>query len=109
MKRKIPLLLILFLLGAVILAGCAQPPTLDVTPETAATTEAQTAERATPAPEAAATPEFKTWAEAPEMTIDPNTIYVATIKTEHGDIVVELDAKNAPITTNNFVFLAREG
>ncbi|HIQ12508.1 MAG TPA: peptidylprolyl isomerase, partial [Caldilineales bacterium] len=41
------------------------------------------------------------------MTIDPNTIYVATIKTEHGDIVVELDAKNAPITTNNFVFLAR--
>ncbi len=46
---------------------------------------------------------------APPMTIDPNKKYVATIKTAKGSIVVELDAKSAPQTVNNFVFLARDG
>jgi cyclophilin family peptidyl-prolyl cis-trans isomerase len=45
----------------------------------------------------------------PEMVIDPQKQYQATIKTEKGDIVVALDAENAPVTVNNFVFLAREG
>jgi cyclophilin family peptidyl-prolyl cis-trans isomerase len=45
----------------------------------------------------------------PEMEIDPGKTYVATIVTEKGDIVVELDADAAPRTVNNFVFLAREG
>ena len=45
----------------------------------------------------------------PAMQIDPNKNYTATFKTEHGDIVIDLFAKQAPITVNNFVFLAREG
>jgi cyclophilin family peptidyl-prolyl cis-trans isomerase len=45
----------------------------------------------------------------PEMRIDPNKRYTATFKTERGDIVVELFAKQAPVTVNNFVFLARDG
>jgi cyclophilin family peptidyl-prolyl cis-trans isomerase len=45
----------------------------------------------------------------PEMQIDPDTSYTATISTEKGDIVVQLDAGAAPQTVNNFVFLAREG
>jgi cyclophilin family peptidyl-prolyl cis-trans isomerase len=45
----------------------------------------------------------------PEMVIDPQKQYRATIKTAKGDIVVELDAESAPVTVNNFVFLAREG
>lgn len=45
----------------------------------------------------------------PEMVIDPDKEYQATIKTEKGDIVIALDSENAPITVNNFVFLAREG
>ncbi len=43
------------------------------------------------------------------MTIDVNKTYVATIKTAKGDIVVTLDAKSAPQTVNNFVFLANQG
>lgn len=43
------------------------------------------------------------------MTVDLSKRYTATITTPHGDIVAELFAKQAPVTVNNFVFLAREG
>jgi cyclophilin family peptidyl-prolyl cis-trans isomerase len=46
---------------------------------------------------------------APEMTIDPAKFYYATLKTELGDIKVQLFADRAPMTVNNFVFLSREG
>jgi cyclophilin family peptidyl-prolyl cis-trans isomerase len=45
----------------------------------------------------------------PPMSIDPSKRYTATIVTGLGDIVVELYADRAPVTVNNFVFLAREG
>lgn len=54
-------------------------------------------------------PAVKQWNAPPAMAIDVNKRYVATIKTVKGDIVVELAAKDAPITVNNFVFLARQG
>lgn len=46
---------------------------------------------------------------APEMQIDPNKSYTAHIATNRGTIDINLFAKDAPITVNNFVFLAREG
>jgi cyclophilin family peptidyl-prolyl cis-trans isomerase len=49
------------------------------------------------------------WSNPPEMTIDPTRKYSATLQTEKGDIVLQLFAAEAPITVNNFVFLAREG
>jgi len=45
----------------------------------------------------------------PAMQIDPSKAYAATIHTDKGDIVVELHAKKAPQTVNNFVFLAKDG
>jgi peptidylprolyl isomerase len=45
---------------------------------------------------------------APEMTIDPNKSYTATIETSKGTMKADLYAKEAPMTVNNFVFLARE-
>lgn len=49
------------------------------------------------------------YSQPPEMQIDPNKTYIATISTAKGDIVVQLDASAAPLTVNNFVFLARQG
>jgi len=44
----------------------------------------------------------------PAMQIDPDKNYQATISTSMGDITIELFAKDAPITVNNFVFLAKD-
>ena len=53
---------------------------------------------------------IKQWAEPPPMTIDPNKKYRAIVRTKGAiDFVIELYAKEAPMTVNNFVFLAREG
>jgi peptidyl-prolyl cis-trans isomerase B (cyclophilin B) len=43
------------------------------------------------------------------MVIDPAKTYAATVKTNRGDIEVDLFAAEAPKTVNNFVFLARDG
>ena len=45
----------------------------------------------------------------PEMAIDVNKSYSATIHTNHGDMTLDLHASEAPNTVNNFVFLAKEG
>jgi cyclophilin family peptidyl-prolyl cis-trans isomerase len=45
----------------------------------------------------------------PKIVIDTNKQFTATIKTTKGDIVVELAAKDAPFTTNNFISLSRTG
>lgn len=42
------------------------------------------------------------------MQIDPANSYTATIKTNRGDIVIDLYADKAPRTVNNFVSLARD-
>jgi len=51
----------------------------------------------------------KQYSGPPQMVIDPSKRYVATIATDGGDIVIELFADKAPVTVNNFVFLARDG
>ncbi len=52
---------------------------------------------------------YELYVQPPDMTIDPAKTYAATIKTAKGEIVVALDAQAAPLTVNNFVFLARAG
>jgi peptidyl-prolyl cis-trans isomerase B (cyclophilin B) len=52
--------------------------------------------------------EKKQYEKPPEMKIDPKKTYTATMKTNKGDIKLDLFAKDAPKTVNNFVFLARE-
>ncbi len=45
----------------------------------------------------------------PAMTIDFDKSYIATVHTDKGDIVMDLNAEYAPHHVNNFVFLARQG
>lgn len=56
-------------------------------------------------PPPAATP----YDDRPPMTIDTSATYVATVETTCGSIVLELVADRAPVTVNNFVFLAEDG
>lgn len=47
------------------------------------------------------------WSKAPALTINRAKTYYAHFVTTAGSFVVKLDAATAPITVNNFVFLAR--
>ena len=47
-----------------------------------------------------------TWKSAPAMTINTSKTYYAHFVTTAGTFVAKLDAATAPITVNNFVFLA---
>jgi len=51
----------------------------------------------------------KSYDKPPEMKIDPNKQYFATLDTSKGKIVLELFPKEAPKSVNNFVALARDG
>ncbi len=66
----------------------------------------------TPTPVTSLTAEGRTirqYAQPPQMEIDAEGAYTADIQTNQGTISVELFAEDAPITVNNFVFLARQG
>src|SRR5437764_1443248 len=61
-----------------------------------------------PAPTAAQISKIThTYATAPAMTINTNKLYCAGINTNRGLIVLQLNPKLAPVTVNNFVFLAQ--
>ncbi len=47
------------------------------------------------------------WTTAPAMTISKTTTYYAHVVTTAGTFVIRLDSAQAPITVNNFVFLAQ--
>lgn len=49
------------------------------------------------------------WNQPPEMKIDTQKVYTASMETSKGLIEIELYPKHAPKTVNNFVFLAGEG
>ncbi len=57
-------------------------------------------------PKTAATP---TKLKAPTMTIDATKTYTAKLSTSCGEVTIALDAKDAPKSVNNFVYLARQG
>jgi len=60
------------------------------------------------APQSGSTARKTHFSSAPPMTIDQNKEYTATMKTNFGDIVLQLFPKDAPLAVNNFVFLANQ-
>lgn len=51
----------------------------------------------------------KRYSAPPAMQIETNRTYSATIQTNKGDIHLQLNPAEAPMTVNNFVTLARDG
>ncbi len=51
----------------------------------------------------------KQYDQSPSIQIDPKKTYTAKLDTTKGSITIDLFVKDAPITVNNFVFLARDG
>lgn len=49
------------------------------------------------------------YASVPPITIDVTAKYTATIRTNMGSMVIDLFAGQAPVTVNNFIFLANDG
>ena len=94
-------LAVVLLVGAVAL-GCAVGPGKE-SPASTTTEKESTSMPTNPADR------NNMYSAPPEMQIDPDKTYVATISTVKGDIVVQLDASAAPLTVNNFVFLAEQG
>lgn len=82
-------------------------PTGGITPGETVSTESatpMTTQSATTTP----TPGRKSYTNPPAMSIDTSKTYVATLTTNKGVMKVALFAKEAPVTVNNFVFLATE-
>jgi cyclophilin family peptidyl-prolyl cis-trans isomerase len=48
------------------------------------------------------------WSTPPKMEIDTKKTYQAIVKTSKGQFTIDLYAKDAPITVNNFVFLSKQ-
>jgi cyclophilin family peptidyl-prolyl cis-trans isomerase len=52
---------------------------------------------------------YQQWSNPPKMEIDNQKNYTAILKTDKGEITIQLFAEKTPLTVNNFVFLARQG
>ncbi len=102
---------LLALLLAAVLPFSACRSNSKMSPTQSPTPPERTAAGATSKPTPSPTREGNSlqWPSPPPITVDPGRQYVATIKTNFGDIVVLLFPKDAPLAVNNFVFLARQG
>src|SRR3990170_4813735 len=110
MKKAQQSFLLAFLLAAALpLWACRSSAKMSPTqsPTPAERTTAGATSKPTPSP--AGEGKVLQWPSPPPVTIDAGRQYIATIKTNFGDIVVGLFPKDAPLAVNNFVFLARQG
>ena len=116
-------LAVLFVMMTIILVGCGtssetQTPQETVKSETSQIKPTPTIMKPPPTPalkneynkSKAGTSIHKKYDSVPSMSIDTEKNYTATIHMDKGgEIVIELYAKEAPVTVNNFVFLSNDG
>ncbi|MDD5095399.1 MAG: peptidylprolyl isomerase [Dehalococcoidia bacterium] len=106
-SRTWSLALVTLLMGAALI-GCSDSDSKE-TPKTPISPTVTKAVPETSTSPTATKTAPKTYASAPPMTIDPSKNFTAIIHTNKGDITAELFPEDAPLTVNNFVFLARDG
>ncbi|MEC0269101.1 peptidylprolyl isomerase [Paenibacillus anseongense] len=102
-------LLPLTLIALTMLASACGNKPAETAGGTATPKSGATAPAASAAASPAATAAAKQWSKAPDMTIDTNKNYQAEVTTSKGSFTIDLYAKEAPKTVNNFVFLSKEG
>jgi cyclophilin family peptidyl-prolyl cis-trans isomerase len=99
----------------VTVAGCGVPnqASNNTTGSTTGTTGTNTASTGSTSNQSAASntsgtqsPQLQ-WSSPPAMQIDVNKQYDAVVHTNYGNFTIQLFAKSAPHTVNNFVFLAK--
>ena len=98
---KIARIVLLGLISISIIAGCSGSNGQDSSPRSP---EPQNTVTANQTPKTGGV-DMAQWPNSPEIIIDSEKSYSALIKTNKGEITVELFAKEAPVTVNNFVFL----
>lgn len=111
-----PMILISALATALFLIACSLPTAPVPTSAPTSAPVAQPTARPSGAGNASSSSQGQTgsgsskkYAAPPQMSIDQSAGYTAKIKTNKGNIVIELFPASAPKTVNNFVFLANEG
>lgn len=95
MSKKWLLMIIVLVVAIMTTAGCGKKQEDQSAGDRSNQTEPQT--------------NAKQWNSPPKMQIDPAKKYSAEVTTSKGKFTIELFAKDAPKTVNNFVFLAKEG
>jgi cyclophilin family peptidyl-prolyl cis-trans isomerase len=111
--RSIITMSLLISFAAILLTSCGKKqaaPAESTSPAASASTTAASpcAANLNTTPNTATSGTAKQWKSPPAMTIDKNKTYCAVVYTNKGNFTLQLFAKDAPLTVNNFVFLAKE-
>jgi peptidyl-prolyl cis-trans isomerase B (cyclophilin B) len=127
LKKINKFLMVIFICVTLFALGCAgqtsstsssstSKPSTSTTVTTVSTTTSSTtvsttttSKTSTSSTSSVSTPKLMQWSKPPDMQIDTKKQYIATLKTNRGDLVLELFTADAPVTVNNFVFLIRQG
>lgn len=103
---RLAILAVLALVGAYAVYTATKPEEQRVATDSTTTTSSTTPDPRCPPPEGTAE-RTVAFTEAPPMCIDTNASYTATVETDVGTFAIEMFPERAPVTVNNFVFLAR--
>jgi cyclophilin family peptidyl-prolyl cis-trans isomerase len=111
--RSLITMCLLISFAAILLTACGKKqanPVISASPAASTTTAASSpcAANLNTTPNSASSGSAKQWTRPPAMTINQNKTYCAVVYTNKGNFTLQLFAKDAPLTVNNFVFLAKE-
>lgn len=128
MRRTLPrrsgIWLAVIAILVIIAAGCGDNDADDGTDDVGGSIETEEPLAEEPEPTATEAPEMPAdseeeeesvqqpsmqWDQPPEMQLEEGADYQAVLTTSHGEVVINLLADDAPMTVNNFVFLAEQG
>ena len=104
-----PMIFFSALVTALFFVACSLPTAPAPTSAPAARPTAMPANSAALSQDQQGGAKVKKYAAFPQMSIDQSAGYTANIKTNKGNILIELFPASAPNTVNNFVFLANDG